>query len=332
MNELMKVFGQVGPTQTFDQIKISIASPERIRSWSFGEIKKPETINYRTFKPERDGLFCARIFGPIKDYECLCGKYKRMKYRGITCEKCGVEVTLSKVRRERMGHIELASPVAHIWFLKSLPLAHRPRSRHVAQGPRTGPVFRELHRHRARVDAAQDAPTPLRGAVYRGPGRLRRGFVHRRHRRRGGAPAYLGHRSRGGARQASHPAQGDDLGHGTEKDRQAAKARRILHRVGKPPRVDDPDRRSRDSARPAAAGAARRRPLRDLGPQRPLPPRDQSQQPPEAPDRAARARYHRPQREAHAAGGGRCAVRQRSAQPRHHRRQQAPAQVAVRTC
>ncbi len=121
MNELMNVFGQQAGTQSFDQIKISIASPERIRSWSFGEIKKPETINYRTFKPERDGLFCARIFGPIKDYECLCGKYKRMKYRGITCEKCGVEVTLSKVRRDRMGHIELASPVAHIWFLKSLP-------------------------------------------------------------------------------------------------------------------------------------------------------------------------------------------------------------------
>ncbi len=121
MNELMNFIGQVTPQQAFDQIKIAIASPERIRSWSFGEIKKPETINYRTFKPERDGLFCARIFGPIKDYECLCGKYKRMKYRGIICEKCGVEVTLSKVRRERMGHIELASPVAHIWFLKSLP-------------------------------------------------------------------------------------------------------------------------------------------------------------------------------------------------------------------
>ncbi len=120
-NELMNVFGQPTGTQTFDQIRISIASPERIRSWSYGEIKKPETINYRTFKPERDGLFCARIFGPIKDYECLCGKYKRMKYRGIICEKCGVEVTLSKVRRDRMGHIELASPVAHIWFLKSLP-------------------------------------------------------------------------------------------------------------------------------------------------------------------------------------------------------------------
>jgi DNA-directed RNA polymerase subunit beta' len=121
MNELMNIFGQVSANESFDQIRISIASPERIRSWSFGEIKKPETINYRTFKPERDGLFCARIFGPIKDYECLCGKYKRMKYRGIICEKCGVEVTLSKVRRERMGHIELASPVAHIWFLKSLP-------------------------------------------------------------------------------------------------------------------------------------------------------------------------------------------------------------------
>jgi DNA-directed RNA polymerase subunit beta' len=121
MNELMKIFGQPAGTESFDQIRISIASPEKIRSWSFGEIKKPETINYRTFKPERDGLFCARIFGPIKDYECLCGKYKRMKYKGIICEKCGVEVTLSKVRRDRMGHIELAAPVAHIWFMKSLP-------------------------------------------------------------------------------------------------------------------------------------------------------------------------------------------------------------------
>jgi len=121
MNELMRFFGQVAAPPSFDRIQISIAAPERIRSWSYGEIRKPETINYRTFKPEREGLFCARIFGPIKDYECLCGKYKRMKYRGIVCEKCGVEVTLSKVRRDRMGHIELASPVAHIWFLKSMP-------------------------------------------------------------------------------------------------------------------------------------------------------------------------------------------------------------------
>ncbi|UIP07052.1 DNA-directed RNA polymerase subunit beta' [Erythrobacter sp. SDW2] len=121
MNELTKFTNQLAKPETFDQIQIGIASPERIRSWSFGEIKKPETINYRTFKPERDGLFCARIFGPVKDYECLCGKYKRMKYKGVVCEKCGVEVTVTKVRRERMGHIELAAPVAHIWFLKSLP-------------------------------------------------------------------------------------------------------------------------------------------------------------------------------------------------------------------
>src|SRR6201992_4334568 len=119
--ELMNVFGTAKEIPTFDRIKISLASPDQILRWSHGEIKKPETINYRTFKPERDGLFCARIFGPVKDYECLCGKYKRMKYKGIVCEKCGVEVTVQKVRRDRMGHIELASPVAHIWFLKSLP-------------------------------------------------------------------------------------------------------------------------------------------------------------------------------------------------------------------
>lgn len=121
MTDIGSFLNQTGNSQQFDLIRISIASPEKIRSWSYGEVKKPETINYRTFKPERDGLFCSRIFGPVKDYECLCGKYKRMKYRGVICEKCGVEVTTSKVRRERMGHIELAAPVAHIWFLKSLP-------------------------------------------------------------------------------------------------------------------------------------------------------------------------------------------------------------------
>ncbi len=121
MKSLLDLFKQVTQKEEFDAIKIGLASPEKIRSWSYGEVKKPETINYRTFKPERDGLFCAKIFGPVKDYECLCGKYKRLKHRGVICEKCGVEVTLSKVRRERMGHIDLASPVAHIWFLKSLP-------------------------------------------------------------------------------------------------------------------------------------------------------------------------------------------------------------------
>jgi DNA-directed RNA polymerase subunit beta' len=121
LKDLLNLLKNQGQEEEFDKIRIGLASPDMIRSWSFGEVKKPETINYRTFKPERDGLFCAKIFGPIKDYECLCGKYKRMKFRGVICEKCGVEVTLTKVRRERMGHIELASPTAHIWFLKSLP-------------------------------------------------------------------------------------------------------------------------------------------------------------------------------------------------------------------
>jgi len=121
MKHFLDLFKQITPDEHFDAIKIGLASPEKIRSWSFGEVKKPETINYRTFKPERDGLFCAKIFGPIKDYECLCGKYKRLKHRGVICEKCGVEVTQTKVRRERMGHIDLAAPCAHIWFLKSLP-------------------------------------------------------------------------------------------------------------------------------------------------------------------------------------------------------------------
>src|SRR6266852_368579 len=121
MEDLFGIFEKPKNPLAFNAIRISIASPEMIRSWSHGEVKKPETINYRTFKPERDGLFCAKIFGPTKDYECNCGKYKRMRHRGVVCEKCGVEVIQSKVRRERMGHIDLATPVAHIWFLKSLP-------------------------------------------------------------------------------------------------------------------------------------------------------------------------------------------------------------------
>ena len=121
MEDIFGVFEKPKNPLAFNSIRISIASPEMIRSWSHGEVKKPETINYRTFKPERDGLFCAKIFGPTKDYECNCGKYKRMRHRGVVCEKCGVEVIQSKVRRERMGHIDLAAPVAHIWFLRSLP-------------------------------------------------------------------------------------------------------------------------------------------------------------------------------------------------------------------
>lgn len=121
MEDVFSYFEKPKNLIKFNAMTISIASPEKIHSWSHGEVKKPETINYRTFKPEKDGLFCAKIFGPVKDYECLCGRYKRMKHRGVVCEKCGVEVIQSKVRRERMGHITLATPVAHIWFLKSLP-------------------------------------------------------------------------------------------------------------------------------------------------------------------------------------------------------------------
>ena len=183
--EIMNLFNPTTPAQVFDQIRISIASPEKILSWSYGEIKKPETINYRTFKPERDGLFCARIFGPIKDYECLCGKYKRMKYKGIICEKCSVEVTLSRVRRERMGHIELAAPVAHIWFLKSLPSPHRPSARHDAEGSRADSVFRILRRSRARPDRAQGPSAAVGRRVPEGAGRIRPGQLHRHDRRRG---------------------------------------------------------------------------------------------------------------------------------------------------
>ncbi len=174
--EIMNLFNPTTPAQVFDQIRISIASPEKILSWSYGEIKKPETINYRTFKPERDGLFCARIFGPIKDYECLCGKYKRMKYKGIICEKCSVEVTLSRVRRERMGHIELAAPVAHIWFLKSLPSPHRPSARHDAEGSRADPVLRILRRAGAGPDRAQGPSAAVGRRVSEGAGRIRPGI------------------------------------------------------------------------------------------------------------------------------------------------------------
>ena len=121
MRDLLNFFDKPKDPLAFNSVRISLASPDKIRSWSYGEVRKPETINYRTFKPEREGLFCAKIFGPVRDYECLCGKYKGMKYRGVVCEKCGVEVTKSKVRRERIGHIQLATPVAHVWMLRSLP-------------------------------------------------------------------------------------------------------------------------------------------------------------------------------------------------------------------
>ena len=168
------------PKLEFDWVRISIASPEKIKSWSWGEVTKPETINYRTFKPEKDGLFCAKIFGPINDYECLCGKYKRMKYRGIICERCGVEVTKSKVRRERMGHIQLASPVAHIWFFKSPPSRIGLVLDLTIKDLEKVLYFESLHRHRPGRHAAQGKAAPQRGGVQGSPGEVRRQVRDRR--------------------------------------------------------------------------------------------------------------------------------------------------------
>ena len=330
MNELMKILGQTGQAMTFDQIKIQMASPEQIRTWSYGEIKKPETINYRTFKPERDGLFCARIFGPIKDYECLCGKYKRMKFRGIICEKCGVEVTLAKVRRERMGHIELASPVAHIWFLKSLPsriglmvdltLKELEKILYFESYVVLEPGLTDLKLHQLLTE------DQLHGQA----GRVRRRRVPRRHRRRGDQADPARHRPRRREGAAARRAEGDHQRGQAQEAGQAPEADRGVRRIRRQAGMDDPRRRAGDPARAAPAGAAGRRPLRHLRPERPVSPRHQPQQPPEAADRAARARHHRAQREAHAAGERGRAVRQRPPRPRHHGRQQAPAEVAVR--
>ena len=330
--EIMNLFSPQAPAQVFDQIRISIASPEKILSWSYGEIKKPETINYRTFKPERDGLFCARIFGPIKDYECLCGKYKRMKYKGIICEKCSVEVTLSRVRRERMGHIELAAPVAHIWFLKSLPSRI---------GLLLDMTLKSLERilYFESYVVLEPGLTPLEDRqllseeeYLKAQDDVRRRQLHR-HDRRGSDPRDAqGARSRQDAGRSAGRDRGLGFRRQEEEARQAAQDRGGLPAVRQSAGMDDPDPGAGDPAGSAAARAARWRPLCHLRSQRPLSSRDQPQQSLEAADRAARARHHHPQREAHAAGGGRRAVRQRPPRPGHHRRQQAPAEVAWPTC
>ena len=262
--EVMNLFSPAVQPQAFDQIQISIASPEKILSWSFGEIKKPETINYRTFKPERDGLFCARIFGPIKDYECLCGKYKRMKYKNVICEKCGVEVTLSRVRRERMGHISLAAPVAHIWFLKSLPsrigllldMTLKDIERilyfesYIVLDPGLTPLknrqlLNEDDYLRAQDEYGQDSFTALIGAeAIR---EILRGMDLPKNRRI----------AEGRDRRI-------DDGTETEEARQEVEDHRGLHPFRQQARVDDPYRSAGPSAGPAPARAARRRPLRDL--------------------------------------------------------------------
>ena len=313
----------------FNAIKISLASPEKIRSWSYGEVTKPETINYRTFKPERDGLFCAKIFGPITDWECLCGKYKRMKHRGVVCDKCGVEVTKSKVRRERMGHIELASPVSHVWFFKGLPS----RIGHLLDIS-----LRDLERilyfeSYVVIDPGEDgAPgeaAALRGAVPRASRRARRRVrrAHGRRRDQGAPPA----RRRGHAGgRAPHDHENGDVADQAPEGGQAPEGVRRVPPLGPPAGLDDPRRHPGHSARAAAPRAARRRPVRDVGPERSVPARHQPEQPSEEAPRAPRARGHRAQREAHAPGGRGRPVRQRPPRARAQGLEQPPPQVAVR--
>ena len=500
----------------FSAIRISLASPDQIREWSKGEVTKPETINYRTLKPEKDGLFDERIFGPTRDWECYCGKYKRIRYKGIICDKCGVEVTRSKVRRERMGHIQLASPVSHIWYFKGTPEPARHPARHQPPQPRADPVLRAVHRHPRRRGGAPARPAaPSRSspraaaaraasasrssrrslkadvkppvatscaptlattkgeletqrtrASRRSRARPRRSrprsgeLGHRRGRgdhrvrpdgrgrRRGGRQGRQGRprrscaRSRGprpsasprssrrarpdeerrdraegpgapsrpwtrpcapSARQLAGEAQGqkeelkrprdeiealkplmtigetefrqldekygsgaktgrifwagmgaeavrdiivrmdleelsrpaprrgpDQLRPAPQEGDQAPAPDRGVPPLRQPPGVDDPLGPAGDPAGPAPDGPARRRPLRDVGPQRPVPARDQPQQPPQAAPRARRARDHHPQREADAPGGVRRPDRQRPPRPGDRRHRQPPPQEPVR--
>ena len=343
---------------SFDFIQVRIASPEEIRGpkdpkererlelqglrnwWSWGEVTKPETINYRSFKPEKDGLFCERIFGPVKDWECHCGKYKRIRYRGVICDRCGVEVTLSKVRRERMGHIELAVPVAHIWFFKTLPSP---------MGNLLDITLRDLEKviyySNYVVIEPGDAgsrgqPAPRRRRIpqppHEGEGRGRH-RVHRRHRRAGRARAAPPPRRRHARRTRS--ARRSSTETSQHRKKMLLKRLKIVDAFrnsgdsgddAQQAGVDDPRRRSGDPARPASARAARRRPLRDVRSERSLSPRHQPQQPPPEADHASRAGSHSPEREAHAAGSGRRAVRQRPSLQGDSRPRQASAQVAVR--
>ena len=295
MKALLDLFKQVEESDHFDAIRIGLASPDKIRSWSYGEVKKPETINYRTFKPERDGLFCAKIFGPIKDYECLCGKYKRLKHRGVICEKCGVEVTLAKVRRERMGHIELASPTAHIWFLKSLP-------------SRLGMVLDMTLRDIERVlyfeayVVVEPGMTPLK----RNQLLTEDDFLAKTEEYGDEFEAAMG------AEGIRKLLQSIDIDREVDRLREElqvttseAKVKKIakppegagrLPALGHPSRVDGDGSAAGAAARAAPAGAARWGPLCHVRPERPVSPRHQPEQPPEAPAGAEGARDHRPQR------------------------------------
>jgi DNA-directed RNA polymerase subunit beta' len=326
--EIMSLRQRRSPAADFDAIRSPRVAGEDL-SWSYGEVKKPETINYRTFKPERDGLFCAKIFGPIKDYECLCGKYKRMKHRGVICEKCGVEVTQAKVRRERMGHIELAAPVAHIWFFKSLPS----RIGHLLDM-----TLRDLERvlYFEAYVVIEPGLTPLKQNQLLTEDEYRKAqdeygddsFTAR------WAPRRSELLKRARPREARDELRAKmrtetEVREEAEEARQAPEGRRGVPQVGNKPEwmildvipVIPPELRP---LVPLDGGRFATSDLNDL--YRRVINRNNRLKA----DRAARAGHHHPQREAHAAGGGRRAVRQRPPRPRHHRRQQPSAEVAVR--
>jgi DNA-directed RNA polymerase subunit beta' len=311
VKDLLNMLKQ-GQSEEFDAIRIGLASPEMIRSWSFGEVKKPETINYRTFKPERDGLFCAKIFGPVKDYECLCGKYKRLKHRGVICEKCGVEVALAKVRRERMGHIELASPTAHIWFLKSLP-------------SRIGLLLDMTLRDIERILYFESYVVTDAGMTTLEKGQLLSDEQYFEAMEEFGDEfvAKMGAEAiqllLGDIRMEEEINKlREEIPQTTSETKIKKLSKRLklleaLQSSGNKPEwmimtvlpVLPPD------LRPLVplAGAARRRSFCDLRFERSVSPRDQPQQPSETSARSCRSRYHRAQRKTHAAGSGGCTAR-----------------------
>ena len=329
MEELYNFFAKPKDPSSYNAVKISLASPEKIRERSHGEVKKPETINYRTFKPERDGLFCSKIFGPIKDYECNCGKYKRMKHRGIVCEKCGVEVIQSKVRRERMGHIELASPVAHIWFLKCLPSKI---------GNLLDLTLKDLERvlYFENYIVMDPKDTPLAKGTLLTDEQLHRAREEYGHRFQAGigAEAIQGMLKELDLEELSATLGAEMIEHQVgceaEKARQTAQGHRCVQGIQEQAGMDDPGRDSGAASGPEASRSPGRRPIRHIGSERPVPAGHQPEQPAQEASGTQCAGDHRAQREEDAPGSGGRAFRQRTTGQGRHRRQQAALQVPER--
>ena len=311
----------------FDAMRIGLASPEQIRAWSFGEVKKPETINYRTLKPERDGLFCEKIFGPTKDWECHCGKYKRIRFKGMICDRCGVEITRAKVRRERMGHIELATPVSHIWYLKGVPsrigilLDMSPRQ-----------LEKVIYFAAYVVIDAGDTTLGKREVLSEQKYREARDKFGQKFKAGMGAEAIRELLRDLNLKKIQEELRSEFKVASGQKKLKAIKRLEVVEAFlvqRQQAGVDGSGCRSGDRARTAPDGAARRRPLRHVGPQRSLSPRHQPQQPLEASAGVERARDHHQERKAHAARSSRRADRQRPSRPSGDGPEQSPAQIAL---